>query len=488
MYKIFTLLVLSWTLVSCTSEPENNHELLNGSASLNAPKYDRSSIGLYKGVFTTLNAKYRGTVEIRIPPSSDRNNTIIYPSASLFLQNGTEIELKGQEIVEDGEEIVDLEFLGSKAGFLLSVDSNGNTVVVSDAVYLGMEAGITALKETSQEALAPVSGTWNCTACNVFMTGTDQTFNMITTSAGAVITTQTTLNGTLYDGAGTANNCVGPYLDINRCQVEGNFDPFGNGNYVDWQGTQLSSDITGGYIYFGNWYWPSNSSGLLHGTFISDGATANFVGSSLLYFEEFQDFLGNGFSPSPLAGQLNSNIWIAGGVSDGDVEYGSTAISGDHARGISEGGETTGGIYAFDFAPPATNWTLGAQPTGSDFSEGFFEFRQVNQTGVTLQEHYLSSHLMAFNNADRSSTIQVFYGVSSNGGLPPTFPDEFTLIDSFTTTANANDLVESEYLDASFAAAVAPSEYLHIRYLIDDAGGTGSRDELGMDSIVLLGK
>ena len=95
---------------------------------------------------------------------------------------------------------------------------------------------------------------------------------------------------------------------------------------------------------------------------------------------------------------------------------------------------------------------------------------------------------MAFNNADRSSTIQVYYGVSSNGGLPPTFPDDFTLINSFTTTATADDMVESEFLDTSFIAVVPPMEYLHVRYVIDDAGGTGSRDEIGIDSIVLLGQ
>lgn len=488
MYKILTMLVVTLTLVSCTSEPENNQELLNGSAHWIAPQYDRSNIGLYKGVFTTLNAKYRGTVEIWIPPSSDQYNTLLYPSGRLLLQNGTEIELKGQQMVVEGEDIFELEFLGSKFRFLFSVDSYGSTPVISEVSYLDMEAGIIALKETSQEVLTPVTGTWNCSACNIFMTGVDQTFNMITANSGAVITTQTTLNGTLYDGTGLADDCVGPYLNISRCVVEGNFDPFGNGNHVDWQGTQLSSDITGGYIYFGNWYWPSNSSGLLNGTFISDGATASLVGSSLLYFEEFQEFLGNGFSPNPLADQLDSDLWIAGGISDGDVDYGETAITGDHARGTSEGGETTGGIYAFDFVPPTTNWTLGAQPTGSDFSEGFFEFRQFNQTAATLQDHYLSSFLMAFNNADRSSTIQVYYGVSSNGGLPPTFPDDFTLINSFTTTATADDMVESEFLDTSFVAVVPPMEYLHVRYVIDDAGGTGSRDEIGIDSIVLLGQ
>ena len=80
---------------------------------------------------------------------------------------------------------------------------------------------------------------------------------------------------------------------------------------------------------------------------------------------DFNEFNGSGFSPSPAVGQLDSDVWAISGLSDGTLDFGGTAATGDFARGLSTGNVTTGGIYAFDAG--SLNIILGAQPTSTDF-------------------------------------------------------------------------------------------------------------------------
>ena len=60
-------------------------------------------------------------------------------------------------------------------------------------------------------------------------------------------------------------------------------------------------------------------------------------------------FAGSGFTPSPSAGQLNSNSWAMTGWSNGDLAFGGTQTTSntDYTRSTSTGGVTTGGVYAF---------------------------------------------------------------------------------------------------------------------------------------------
>jgi hypothetical protein len=61
---------------------------------------------------------------------------------------------------------------------------------------------------------------------------------------------------------------------------------------------------------------------------------------------DFSGFMGSGFAPDPAADQLDSDTWSVTGLSDGDVEFGGSGLSGDFARGSTTGGVTTGGVYA----------------------------------------------------------------------------------------------------------------------------------------------
>ena len=493
MKKIISMLAVALSLMACTSDPEVELTDQNVVVNLSAPVFDQSSIGLYKGVFTTANAKYRGTVEIRIPQQPENSTHEYYPSATIVLQTGKVLELKADQMISQGQEIADLQFSGAKASFSFSVNADGTEPSMANETYIGMESGIVVLKQTSLGPVTPITGTWTCDVCSPFMgSGQTQTFNMVSPAAGGsgALVTQTTLETTIYDGTGVQDSCDGPYLDVNRCKVSGSFDPFNNGNDLTWDGTHLYRESADGSLFFGNWSWQSNSNGVLSGSFVTDGVVATTLGTSIFFREDFQGFTGAGFAPAPTAGQLDSTRWIVGGLSDGaDLGYGDTAATADTdwTRGTSNGaGIVTGGVYAFDFTAPATNRILGAQASVSDFDPGFFEYRVLNDTGAPLSDFYSSFELSALNKEDRAEDIDVYYAVSS-GGTPPTFPADYTNFASFTSTAIADDAVETSLLDITFSATVPAFELIHIRFVIDDTGGTGFRDAVGIDNVILIG-
>ena len=66
----------------------------------------------------------------------------------------------------------------------------------------------------------------------------------------------------------------------------------------------------------------------------------------------FQGFRGDGFSPSPNPGQLNSNAFAVFGTSDGNLNFGETETGGSFAQGAQTDDAFSGGIYAFDVSKP----------------------------------------------------------------------------------------------------------------------------------------
>ena len=117
----------------------------------------------------------------------------------------------------------------------------------------------------------------------------------------------------------------------------------------------------------------------------------------------FNDFDGSGFSPTPSAGQLDSDMWAIDRFSDGLLNFGDTQISNDFARGSSSGGETKGGIYAFDTG--GGNIALGIQPGGDDWAPGSLTLKLQNNTGQTLTALDISYSIYLYNNAGRASSF-----------------------------------------------------------------------------------
>lgn len=196
------------------------------------------------------------------------------------------------------------------------------------------------------------------------------------------------------------------------------------------------------------------------------------------FHEDFATFDASGFAPAPVCGQLDSDSWVVAGMSDPDFDFGDVATSGDHARGTSGGGESGGGVYAFGHAPGLV--AFGAQPTGSDFTPGSFTLRVLNDSGSEIEAVSIGTELAILNNATRATEIAVSYSLDDN-----TYTDLAML--SFTTPAAADSAGwTTRYHDESAVGlSIADGEYFYVRWTATEAGGSGSRDEFGIDSVTL---
>jgi hypothetical protein len=301
---------------------------------------------------------------------------------------------------------------------------------------------------------------------------------MFTTPSGdSAFDTEVTLGMNTFTGTGAQDTCVADDTET-TCDISGSFAV--GGAPIDWMGTHTFNNEASGPNNCsgasGTWTFDSINFGLLSGTFVSD---ASCLVEVTLFSENFDAFAGAGFAPTPAAGQLDSDIVIANGFSDGDVNYGDTAVTGDFARGESDGlGENTGGVYAFD-VDGAGQIAMGVQPGGTDFTPGFFEYRIENTSGGALNNFTIAYDLWVNNDESRSNTFNFSYSIDGMS---------FTNVSSldFASQAAANDDGFTITMqNGTFTASVADGAFIFFRFESADYGGSGFRDEFAVDNIVL---
>lgn len=195
----------------------------------------------------------------------------------------------------------------------------------------------------------------------------------------------------------------------------------------------------------------------------SSDQTINFVG-----------FNGSGFAPNPATGQLDSDSWSVTGTSDGNLEFGESATTGDFARGTYTPGRTTGGIYGDETS-------LWIQPIGTDFTPGSLTLKMQNSTGSDMSSLIFTYKWKAFNNEDRSNSVTSSF--STDGST-------FLALETVTNSEEVSDDMEDEYMTienidmALMSSVTIPNGgFIYFRLLLDDNSGGGSRDEFGFESI-----
>lgn len=204
---------------------------------------------------------------------------------------------------------------------------------------------------------------------------------------------------------------------------------------------------------------------------------------------DFADFRGAGFVPTPMAGQLDSDEWIVFGLSDGDMRFGETRDTGDFARGVGDGDTMAGGVYAFLDIPIGDVGReydlLGVQPTGSDLTPGGLLLRMTNDTGGSLEDIVINYVVVYRNDQDRATDC--FLTVARLG---PTGD----VLDSFEATSfrvtTPLDAGPGVWTAAPVGGAVdmrslgvAHGDDFGLIFNFADAGGMGSRDQLGIAAI-----
>ena len=200
--------------------------------------------------------------------------------------------------------------------------------------------------------------------------------------------------------------------------------------------------------------------------------------SAQIYSEDFSGFAGLGFAPSPTGGDLDSDQWIATGMSSGTMEFGDTATDDDFARGLSSGGVNTGGVYAFDVG--GADIALGVQPGSEDFTPGAFVVRIENTTGSTITQLNISYEVWVFNDQPRAQGIELRVGVDGGG---PSFVAGSTM--STPLDPDGSPSWQMTPFSVSASTSVAAGATFELHFHSDDSAGGGSRDEIAFDDIIV---
>jgi len=210
-----------------------------------------------------------------------------------------------------------------------------------------------------------------------------------------------------------------------------------------------------------------------------------FTASDVAVEFDFDDFRGAGFAPRPAPGALDSMAIIVTGLSDdagSPMRFGDTRTGGDHARGTSTGGETIGGVYAFDVANGGTpDPALGVQPIAADFTPGRFLFRVRNDTGTAILAIVTSFRIYCRDDEGRSNRLLwehsldgvAFTGFAADSVVSPVGPDP-----SPTWV-----LARETSVAARFDPGIPPGAFYYFAFSSDDIAGSGSRDEFAIDDV-----
>lgn len=194
------------------------------------------------------------------------------------------------------------------------------------------------------------------------------------------------------------------------------------------------------------------------------------------FTENFDSFTGSGFNPAPNPGQLDSDIWIVNGLSDGTMNFGDAREADDFARGTSSGNATTGGVYAFDAG--GGDIILGVQPTGADFAPGEITLQLQNNSGSLLTELAVEYDIRYLNNEDRANALN--FSFSPDNVTYTTMPSL-----DFTTPEAADGLPwqTAHRATALTGLNINNGDFFYLKWTGDDISGGGSRDEYGLDNI-----
>ena len=189
-------------------------------------------------------------------------------------------------------------------------------------------------------------------------------------------------------------------------------------------------------------------------------------------------FEAGGFTADPDSTQINSQSIEIRGFSSGDLDFGGTGTGGDFSRGLHPGGVGTGGIYAFNTG--MDNVALGFQATGTDFTPGELTLRFRNSAMDTLSSIYLGFTIWELNDQNRSTRI-----VFSHGPHPDSLNSES---EGFYETMEEKDTLgwsSVQFIWTPDSLRIPPSSVYYLSWDFDDLAGTGSRDEIAIDNILI---
>jgi len=200
---------------------------------------------------------------------------------------------------------------------------------------------------------------------------------------------------------------------------------------------------------------------------------------------DFTTYAGLGLQPTALAGQLDSDEWAIAGLNPADIPFGGTCIMAgtDCARGVSTGGVTDGGLYAFTTTAgdPSFGWQPATTPVNDFVSPaGMFTLRFRNDTGASIVDPTISYEVWYRNDGGRGTTVVFAWAVDAG---------TFTTESGMTVDSPQNGTTGAPWVSTTkqirlTGTTIAAGGVLQLRWTTTDTGGgSGARDELALDDI-----
>lgn len=189
MKKLLSILFISTLLFSCSSDTEvaektTENAVLDLPTLVKQGKYDNSNLGVYKGVFTSLDGQYRSTVVIELDGKNQPNIVFGFP-------DGSRMQARSNESMSRAMSTGTATFTGDNFSLDFTVNDDGTEPKVTNVTYMGQKGDVIVMKETSRNAITPRTGTYSCNSgCENHPDlgkGKTQTFNAIiqtSTSSG----------------------------------------------------------------------------------------------------------------------------------------------------------------------------------------------------------------------------------------------------------------------------------------------------------------
>jgi len=190
-------------------------------------------------------------------------------------------------------------------------------------------------------------------------------------------------------------------------------------------------------------------------------------------------FLGNGISPEPVSGQLDSNGLSVIGLNDGAITFSGTNANAGFGRGASNGGISTAGIYAFNTS--ASNAALGIQPADGDFNPGTVALRFQNQTGTAITSLSIGYKVYVYNDQAASGSFNFSHSADNVA---------FTNIPQLNVvspeTADAAPGWKASYRVVTLTGLnITANSYYYLRWTGAVVSGAVDYDEFALDDIML---
>ncbi|MCB9730701.1 MAG: tandem-95 repeat protein [Deltaproteobacteria bacterium] len=157
---------------------------------------------------------------------------------------------------------------------------------------------------------------------------------------------------------------------------------------------------------------------------------------------DFSAFTGQGFSPAPAPGQLDSDTWRVTTTGWGaTMEFGDTPAGAEFARGLSLGGASTDiGVYAFDVNGDGSKIVLGGYPANEVAGIGQFWLKVTNDSTQVIDSLTVDFTWWTNNIGDAYTRGEFWHSATTTGPLTPLTTFGTTGPDTFSSPGTADAL------------------------------------------------